>query len=96
MTTELVPGTRPCATCGGDLIGLERAFGTCGHCGGRSLKPTETVASSRLTEVTPVCNAENDYEGETLWCALDLGHDGMHDDLNGARWSTPTREGWLS
>lgn len=28
-----------CSICGGDLIGAETNFGTCGHCGGRSRKP---------------------------------------------------------
>lgn len=29
-----------CSTCNGRLIGREIAFGTCGHCGGRSITPT--------------------------------------------------------
>jgi hypothetical protein len=28
-----------CANCRGPLIGTEIRFGTCGHCGGRSLNP---------------------------------------------------------
>lgn len=39
-----LPTPRPprdhCFVCNGALIGSERAYGTCGHCGGRSLKGT--------------------------------------------------------
>jgi hypothetical protein len=34
-----------CAICKGDLIGSERDFGTCGHCGGRSsISPARSKA----------------------------------------------------
>ena len=36
-----------CATCGGPLIGGELAFGTCGHCGGRHLKPSPAPKPAR-------------------------------------------------
>lgn len=31
--------TETCSKCGGVLIGAEPKFGTCGHCGGRSIRP---------------------------------------------------------
>lgn len=34
------PTRDTCLVCNGELVGSERAYGTCGHCGGRSLKGT--------------------------------------------------------
>lgn len=35
----LEPVRNPCAICGGDRIGSELNYRTCGHCGGRFLRP---------------------------------------------------------
>lgn len=39
LVTKGLEGRR-CDVCRGELIGTELAFGTCGHCGGRSINPT--------------------------------------------------------
>ena len=36
--TTMPDTTKTCAVCGGELIGSELAYGTCGHCGGRALR----------------------------------------------------------
>ena len=36
-----------CSQCGGTLIGGELAFGSCGHCGGRHLKPSPPPPPAR-------------------------------------------------
>lgn len=39
LVTKGLEGRR-CDVCRGKLIGKELAYGTCGHCGGRSINPT--------------------------------------------------------
>jgi hypothetical protein len=36
---------RRCDVCRGGLVGREIGFGTCGHCGGRSIHPTQEVTA---------------------------------------------------
>lgn len=43
--------TQHCATCGGELIGAETGFGTCGHCGGRSLNPNRSSRRRQIAEI---------------------------------------------
>lgn len=38
-----------CRVCSGELIGAELAYGTCGHCGGRSLDPNRRREVAVLT-----------------------------------------------
>ena len=36
-----------CRVCSGVLIGTEKQYGTCGHCGGRSVRPKRRMENAR-------------------------------------------------
>ena len=56
-----------CATCGGPLIGGELAFGTCGHCGGRHLKPSPAPKPARRPIVDVITTAVEELLSGQTW-----------------------------
>lgn len=61
-----------CANCGGPLIGSETDHGTCGHCGGRSLRPKRGTKMRLKLNAGPADGRRLEIRGARLGDVIDL------------------------